>query len=423
MAETEDYDKSATPLAHKTTHENGGSDEISVDELSGQLADDQPSTWALVSGKPTTYPPDHHKTQHQLGGGDTISVAGLSGLLGNAQTPLAHTHVKTNITDTPWAWTDISKVGSNLTDIATRSHTALDDIGTLTHSTLDGYLDQAVKQASSPIFAGLDLGSGALLTTETNITQVRLKSVGLVMKNIYTTASSWARALLNYTDDDDVSYFQIGARGVGQTITYGYIGTAYNATAIAWLSTNYIGLNGCINPLAPLQIGTPYASEVIGNVPLARFLGNVQSQTTQTLLRLNRPVSPTLFYSGGVDFNVLAYGAGGSPYSPKTQLDICLKASTSYTETANVTIMTLLDSAKVGIGMTPIYNLDVTGNIRSSTGFGCNGALPQTPYASGGALAAYVTGAFGLDTAPHMSALHALVVAMRAALVANGIMS
>ncbi len=55
--------------------------------------------------------------------------------------------------------------------------------------------------------------------------------------------------------------------------------------------------------------------------------------------------------------------------------------------------------------------------------FGCNNATPQTAYASGGALAAYVTGAFGLDSDAHMSALHAMVVKIRAALVANGIMS
>jgi hypothetical protein len=90
MAETEDYGKSAIPLAHKTTHENGGSDEISVDELSGQLADDQPSAWALVSDKPSTFAPAAHKTSHQDGGSDEISVAGLSGLLGDGQTPLAH---------------------------------------------------------------------------------------------------------------------------------------------------------------------------------------------------------------------------------------------------------------------------------------------------------------------------------------------
>lgn len=43
--------------------------------------------------------------------------------------------------------------------------------------------------------------------------------------------------------------------------------------------------------------------------------------------------------------------------------------------------------------------------------------------ASGGALAGYVTGAFGLDSDAHMHALFDLVVAMRTALLANGIMS
>jgi hypothetical protein len=55
--------------------------------------------------------------------------------------------------------------------------------------------------------------------------------------------------------------------------------------------------------------------------------------------------------------------------------------------------------------------------------FGCNAAAAQTAYASGGALAAYATGAYGLNSDANMSALHALVVKMRAALVANGIMS
>lgn len=56
-------------------------------------------------------------------------------------------------------------------------------------------------------------------------------------------------------------------------------------------------------------------------------------------------------------------------------------------------------------------------------GFGCNAAAPQTAYASGGELAAYSAGNNGLDSGANMEALHALVVAMRAALVANGIMS
>ena len=41
--------EAAAPLIHAATHENGGSDEINVDGLSGELADPQPSTIALVS--------------------------------------------------------------------------------------------------------------------------------------------------------------------------------------------------------------------------------------------------------------------------------------------------------------------------------------------------------------------------------------
>ena len=67
---------SQTPLTHKTSHENGGSDEINVAGLSGLLGDAQI--------------PVAHATSHNNNGSDEISVSGLSGLLGDAQTPLAH---------------------------------------------------------------------------------------------------------------------------------------------------------------------------------------------------------------------------------------------------------------------------------------------------------------------------------------------
>lgn len=68
-------------------------------------------------------------------------------------------------------------------------------------------------------------------------------------------------------------------------------------------------------------------------------------------------------------------------------------------------------------------SLPAAGGFTVVAGFGCNGAAAQTAYASGGALAAYGAGTNGLDTGANMSALHALVVKIRAALVANGIMS
>ena len=68
-------------------------------------------------------------------------------------------------------------------------------------------------------------------------------------------------------------------------------------------------------------------------------------------------------------------------------------------------------------------NFPAAGGFVVTAGFGCNGTTAQTAYASGGALAAYGAGANGFDTAGNASALYAMVVAIRAALVANGIMS
>ena len=64
------------PNAHKTTHENGGGDEISIAGLSGEAADPQT--------------PKSHASTHANGGADEINVGGLSGLLADGQTPLAH---------------------------------------------------------------------------------------------------------------------------------------------------------------------------------------------------------------------------------------------------------------------------------------------------------------------------------------------
>jgi hypothetical protein len=64
-----------------------------------------------------------------------------------------------------------------------------------------------------------------------------------------------------------------------------------------------------------------------------------------------------------------------------------------------------------------------SGQLTVVGGFGCNTKAAQGSVASGGALAAYVTGAFGLDSTANMQALYNQVVAIRSALVANGIMS
>jgi len=85
MPETEDYAKAAAPEAHATSHQDGGSDEINVAALSGELGDEQKSAWTKVSGKPTTFTPSAHASSHEDGGSDEISVAALSGELDDEQ--------------------------------------------------------------------------------------------------------------------------------------------------------------------------------------------------------------------------------------------------------------------------------------------------------------------------------------------------
>jgi hypothetical protein len=65
--------------AHNTTHQNGGSDEISVAGLSGELADSQP--------------PKTHHASHETGGSDIVlivrqSILTFSGVLGISSNPL-----------------------------------------------------------------------------------------------------------------------------------------------------------------------------------------------------------------------------------------------------------------------------------------------------------------------------------------------
>jgi len=121
------------PSAHKTSHESGGGDELSLAGMSGLLATPQTpashastheggsdpvtpagigadtpanrnaaiATHAGISAAHHTRPvngellPAAHASSHESGGADQMSVSGLLGLLGNAQTPLPHknTHV------------------------------------------------------------------------------------------------------------------------------------------------------------------------------------------------------------------------------------------------------------------------------------------------------------------------------------------
>lgn len=91
-------------------------------------------------------------------------------------------------------------------------------------------------------------------------------------------------------------------------------------------------------------------------------------------------------------------------------------------------VQAIVDSTPPSLTQADIAGLTKTSSPTFSSltvtkGFGCNGSAPQTAVASGGTLNPYAAGTNGFDTAANAQAIHDLLVNIRAALVANGIMS
>lgn len=103
-------------------------------------------------------------------------------------------------------------------------------------------------------------------------------------------------------------------------------------------------------------------------------------------------------------------------------------SGTLATTAGNVATATALANARTigGVSFDGTVNITVataTGSFTVTGAFGCNGATARTAATIGAALAAYSTGVFGLDSSANMQALYDDVVAIRAALVLNGVLA
>lgn len=122
-----------------------------------------------------------------------------------------------------------------------------------------------------------------------------------------------------------------------------------------------------------------------------------------------------------VDSSTASQAAGLKVTGAATGGTVAIAAIDSGAD-ANVTV-NAKGAGTIGIGSVSTGAVTITPATKVVGAFGCNNATPQTPVASGGALAAYGTGAFGFDSDANAHAIYDLLVAVRAALVANGIMS
>ena len=188
------------------------------------------------------------------------------------------------------------------------------------------------------------------------------------------------------------------------------------ATPAAFAATRFAGFASTVSGAAIMGFGTT------NDVALMNRAGTVCLGVGPNTTAINIP--GTLVVTGQTNvtgniivtrtaatalFQLISVGGSGRAFSVFSSTAGVLGV---YDDTAGADRLTISATGAVAIPGT----LTVTG------AFGCNGATAQTAVTIGAALAAYVTGGFGLDSNANMSALHADVVAMRAALLANGIL-
>jgi len=214
-----------------------------------------------------------------------------------------------------------------------------------------------------------------------------------------------------------------------------YAGAAKQLSLTAATAT--IAGNLLVSGSGPMAIGAGTLTSVALRIATSYtatgglFCDGVRVATTLTMNAANTQASH------------LSVGPGATIITPGTGITVAL-ASSVYLVNPSVTVngadtvtaaatLYIKDPPTAGSSNYALWvdggiarldgDVDARGTLTVTGGFGCNSKTAQTAYASGGALAAYAAGANGLSSGAEMSALHALVVKLRAALVANGIMS
>lgn len=235
---------------HASNHQNGGGDEINVAGLSGLLADAQtplahthaqadvtnlvadlagkaplshthaatdivsgtvaPARLGSGSGGSTKFLREDstwqsisagaHATEHQNGGGDEINVGGLSGLLADAQTPLSHEHVGSDITTGTVAAARLGSGSGGSSKFLREDNTWQNITGLPNVKQVSSQHDIASTTGTEVTDLSLTLTAGTYTFTYYLITQASNTTVGLGLGINYTGTVTRMAAFMRYAD-------------------------------------------------------------------------------------------------------------------------------------------------------------------------------------------------------------------------------
>jgi len=90
-----------------------------------------------------------------------------------------------------------------------------------------------------------DTMTGAL-TIQGGWASTILDGDNVVLRKPNYSSGGWARTLLNFQEYDTTSLFQIGGYGSNNTMSYGYLGSAYNTPTIKWYANKDVAFSGKI---------------------------------------------------------------------------------------------------------------------------------------------------------------------------------
>jgi hypothetical protein len=295
------------------------------------------TNWAVQGGGGA---PSAHATSHEDGGSDEIDVTGLSGLLADSQTPAAHTHVLTDITDAGGAaaldvgtttGTVAAGDDSRLTDARTplAHHTTHEDGGTdevtLTQSQVTGLSTElttiedditALQNAVAPAAQGTWLASGGGVSYISGLTFIVSAGTGYING-----------ALVTWT---------------GQSVTLdGADGTFDRFDAIV------VNTGGTVSNITGDASASPELPDVdvLANLALTYVL--VQAGATTI------PVTKTAIYQEDVEWTSAVSGATfdaastADPYAGTKSVEATTAVSGDYVEFTNGSPVSLADKKQL----------------------------------------------------------------------------